>query len=54
MTPLKFHYPKEVGLFRKVVRSESELEKYWRALENSQCAFMSVYGFRGLDRKSVV
>ena len=49
MTPLKFHYPKEVGLFRKVVRSESELEKYWRALENSQCAFMSVYGFRGLQ-----
>lgn len=49
MTPLHFDYPKEVGLFRKVVHSEAEFEKYWRALENSQCAYMSVYGFRALQ-----
>jgi hypothetical protein len=48
MIPLKFNFPKEVGLFRKIVHNQSEFERYWKSLENSQCAYMSVYGFRAL------
>jgi len=48
MKPLKFDFPKEVGLFRKIVHNQSEFERYWKSLENSQCAYMSVYGFRAL------
>ena len=51
MTPLHFDFPKEVGLFRKIVNDSSEFEKYWSSLENSQCAYMSVYGFRTLKPK---
>jgi len=44
---MTFDFPREVGLFRKVVNSRRELETYWSKLENTQCAYMSVYGFRG-------
>ena len=48
MNPLHFDFPKEVGLFRKIVNDNSEFEKYWGGLQISQCAYMSVYGFRAL------
>tara|TARA_R100001510_G_C7654050_1_gene212635 strand:+ start:1635 stop:3215 length:1581 start_codon:yes stop_codon:yes gene_type:complete len=48
VNPLHFDFPKEVGLFRKVVNDNKEFEKYWRGLQNSQCAYMSVYGFRAV------
>lgn len=48
MNPLHFDFPKEVGLFRKVVHNNNEFEKYWSSLQNSQCAYMSVYGFRAV------
>jgi len=51
MKPLKLGYPKEVGLFRKVVHNQGEFEKYWATLRNSQCAYMSVYSFRALKPK---
>ena len=51
MTPFKLSYPKEVGLFRKVVNNQKEFEKYWSTLRNSQCAYMSVYSFRALKPK---
>lgn len=44
----EFDFPREVGLFRKVVHSDSELERYWSSLQNSQCAYTSVYGFRAV------
>jgi len=48
MNPLHFDFPKEVGLFRKIVNNTSEFERYWSSLQNSQCAYMSVYGFRAV------
>ena len=48
MSVLNFQFPKEVGLFRKIVHDQSEFEKYWTALRNSQCAYMSVYSFRAV------
>jgi hypothetical protein len=48
MNPLHFDFPKEVGLFRKIIHDKGEFEKYWRGLQHSQCAYMSVYGFRAV------
>ena len=48
MNPLHFDFPKEVGLFRKIISDKGEFERYWSALQNSQCAYMSVYGFRAV------
>ena len=45
---LKFDFPREVGLFRKIVSSQKELEEYWSSLNNAVCAYTSVYGFRGV------
>ena len=45
---LEFDFPREVGLFRKVVHNPEELEKYWTSLRNSQCAYTSVYGYRAV------
>tara|TARA_R100000808_G_scaffold25098_1_gene61950 strand:- start:22815 stop:23894 length:1080 start_codon:yes stop_codon:yes gene_type:complete len=45
---LDFDFPREVGLFRKVVHNSRDLEKYWSNLKNSQCAYTSVYGFRAV------
>lgn len=48
MSVLNLQFPKEVGLFRKVVHDQKEFESYWAALRNSQCAYMSVYSFRAV------
>jgi len=48
MKALPIDFPKEVGLFRKIVNSNEEFERYWSSLQNSQCAYMSVYGFRAV------
>ena len=48
MSLLNLQFPKEVGLFRKIVHTQTEFEKYWGALRNSQCAYMSVYSFRAV------
>ena len=48
MKALPIDFPKEVGLFRKIVNNQSEFERYWSSLQNSQCAYMSVYGFRAV------
>ena len=48
MSLLNLQFPKEVGLFRKIVHTQTEFEKYWSALRNSQCAYMSVYSFRAV------
>jgi len=48
MNPLHFDFPKEVGLFRKIIHDNAEFERYWSSLQNSQCAYMSVYGFRAV------
>ncbi|MAK82720.1 hypothetical protein [Phenylobacterium sp.] len=48
MNPLHFDFPKEVGLFRKIVHDNAGFERYWKSLENAQCAYMSVYGFRAV------
>jgi hypothetical protein len=48
MKLLHFDFPREVGLFRKVVHNQRELEDYWSSLNNAVCAYTSVYGFRGL------
>ena len=45
---LEFDFPREVGLFRKVVHNPEELERYWTSLRNSQCAYTSVYGYRAV------
>jgi len=45
---LNLQFPKEVGLFRKIIHNQTEFEKYWSALRNSQCAYMSVYSFRAV------
>lgn len=45
---IEFDFPREVGLFRKVVHTPSDLEKYWSSLKNSQCAYTSVYGYRAV------
>ena len=45
---LDFDFPREVGLFRKVIHDGAGLERYWSSLKNSQCAYMSVYGFRAV------
>jgi len=48
MNPLHLDFPKEVGLFRKLVNNKTEFEKYWTSLQHSQCTYMSVYGFRAV------
>jgi hypothetical protein len=48
MSLLTFDFPREVGLFRKVVHSGNEMESYWSAQRNCQCSYMSVYGFRAV------
>jgi hypothetical protein len=48
MSVLNLRFPKEVGLFRNVVHDNAEFEKYWSGLRNTQCAYMSVYGFRAV------
>ena len=48
MSVLNLQFPKEVGLFRKVVHNQGEFESYWSSLRNSQCAYMSVYSFRAV------
>ena len=48
MSVLNLQFPKEVGLFRKIVHTQNEFENYWSALRNSQCAYMSVYSFRAV------
>tara|TARA_R100000008_G_scaffold34687_1_gene19699 strand:- start:5852 stop:6925 length:1074 start_codon:yes stop_codon:yes gene_type:complete len=45
---LSFDFPREVGIFRKVVNTRRALEDYWKGLGNAKCAYTSVYGFRGL------
>ena len=45
---LNLQFPKEVGLFRKIIHNQTEFERYWSALRNSQCAYMSVYSFRAV------
>ena len=47
-SPLQFEFPREVGLFRKVVHNRKEFERYWRNLQHADCAYMSVYGFRAV------
>ena len=48
MSVLQFDFPKEVGLFRKIIHDNAGFERYWKSLENAQCAYMSVYGFRAV------
>ena len=48
MSVLNLQFPKEVGLFRKIIHDQTEFENYWSALRNSQCAYMSVYSFRAV------
>ena len=48
MNIIEFDFPREAGLFRKVVHTPKELETYWSSLRNSQCAYTSVYGFRAV------
>ena len=48
MNPLNLDFPKEVGLFRKIINDNTDFEKYWGGLHHSQCAYMSVYGFRAV------
>lgn len=48
MNIIEFDFPREAGLFRKVVHTPKELETYWGSLRNSQCAYTSVYGFRAV------
>lgn len=47
-SPLRFDFPREVGLFRKVIHTPQEFEKYWSRLNHASCAYMSVYGFRAV------
>jgi len=47
-SPLRFEFPREVGLFRKVVHNRTEFERYWNNLRHADCAYMSVYGFRAV------
>tara|TARA_R110000787_G_scaffold208786_5_gene318790 strand:+ start:8717 stop:10363 length:1647 start_codon:yes stop_codon:yes gene_type:complete len=46
--PFSLQFPKEVGLFRKLIHDKNEFEKYWAGLGHSQCAYMSVYSFRAV------
>ena len=48
MSVLNLQFPKEVGLFRKIVHNQNDFESYWSSLRNSQCAYMSVYSFRAV------
>ena len=41
-------FPREVGLFRKVVNTQQEFERYWSRLNHAECAYTSVYGFRAV------
>ena len=48
MPVFQFDFPREIGLFRKIVNSAAEFERYWDKLQHAQCAYTSVYGFRAV------
>ena len=45
---LRFDFPREVTLYRKVVHDREQFETWWGSLDNASDAYMTVYGYRQL------
>ena len=56
-----FDFPREVMElstekgkgFRKLVRSNQDLERYWAGKNGVSNAFMTVYGYRGFSNRTI-
>ena len=47
-TVLRFDFPREVTLYRRIVHTKDDFERWWQSLDNASDAYMTVYGFRQL------
>ena len=45
---LRFDFPREVTLYRRIVHTKADFERWWSSLDNASDAYTTVYGFRQL------